>query len=142
MKSACSTNSRYITHTIAFWKVARIHFLSSRVKGLSASFVSLFLFVGTFRNYYTQISCLLGCASPQKLAQPPAAPSVSCSVSHSLSRSMQQPTHRTIRWSTQYLFDLPGNASGLLLLSFKVWVAVLLDGGPATLARPIRLIQD
>ena len=34
MKSDYSTNSRYITHTIAFWKVGRIHFLSSGVKGL------------------------------------------------------------------------------------------------------------
>ena len=35
MKSDYTTNSRYITHTIAFWKVGRIHFLSSGVKGLS-----------------------------------------------------------------------------------------------------------
>ena len=34
MKSDYTTNSRYITHTIAFWKVGRIHFLSSGVKGL------------------------------------------------------------------------------------------------------------
>ena len=34
MKSDYITNSRYITHTIAFWKVGRIHFLSSGVKGL------------------------------------------------------------------------------------------------------------
>ena len=33
MKSDYTTNSRYITHTIAFWKVGRIHFLSSGVKG-------------------------------------------------------------------------------------------------------------
>ena len=30
-----TTNSRYITHTIAFWKVGRIHFLTSGVKGLT-----------------------------------------------------------------------------------------------------------
>ena len=36
MKSDYTTNSRYITHTIAFWKVGRIHFLSSGVKGLKA----------------------------------------------------------------------------------------------------------
>ena len=35
MKSDYTTNSRYITHTIAFWKVGRIHFLSSGVKGLT-----------------------------------------------------------------------------------------------------------
>ena len=29
MKSDYTTNSRYITHTIAFWKVGRIHLLSS-----------------------------------------------------------------------------------------------------------------
>ena len=34
MKSDYTTNSCYITHTIAFWKVGRIHFLSSGVKGL------------------------------------------------------------------------------------------------------------
>ena len=34
MKSDYTTNSRYITHTIAFWKVGRIHFLSSGVEGL------------------------------------------------------------------------------------------------------------
>ena len=34
MKSDYTTNSRYITHTIAFWKVGRIHFFSSGVKGL------------------------------------------------------------------------------------------------------------
>ena len=34
MKSDYTTNSRYITHTVAFWKVGRIHFLSSGVKGL------------------------------------------------------------------------------------------------------------
>ena len=34
MKSDYTTHSRYITHTIAFWKVGRIHFLSSGVKGL------------------------------------------------------------------------------------------------------------
>ena len=36
MKSDYTTNSCYITHTIAFWKVGRIHFLSSGVKGLSS----------------------------------------------------------------------------------------------------------
>ena len=35
MKSDYTTNSRYITHTIAFWKVGRIHFLSSGVNGLN-----------------------------------------------------------------------------------------------------------
>ena len=35
MKDDYTTNSRYITHTIAFWKVGRIHFLSSGVKGFS-----------------------------------------------------------------------------------------------------------
>ena len=35
MKSDYTTNSRYITHTITFWKVGRIHFLSSGVKGLT-----------------------------------------------------------------------------------------------------------
>ena len=34
MKSDYTTNSCYITHTIALWKVGRIHFLSSGVKGL------------------------------------------------------------------------------------------------------------
>ena len=38
MKSDYTTNSRYITHTIAFWKVGRIHFLRSGVKGLSSCF--------------------------------------------------------------------------------------------------------
>ena len=40
MKSDYTTNSRYITHTIAFSKVGRIHFLSSGVKGLSQAFPS------------------------------------------------------------------------------------------------------
>ena len=35
MESDYTTNSRYITHTIAFWKVGRIHFLSSGVNGLT-----------------------------------------------------------------------------------------------------------
>ena len=35
MKSDYTTNSRYLTHTIAFWKVGRTHFLSSGVKGLT-----------------------------------------------------------------------------------------------------------
>ena len=37
MKSDYTTNSRYITYTIAFWKVGRIHFLSSGVKALTLS---------------------------------------------------------------------------------------------------------
>ena len=37
MKSDYTTNSCYITHTIAFWKVGRIHFLSSGVKGLKVT---------------------------------------------------------------------------------------------------------
>ena len=37
MKSDYTTNSHYITHAIAFWKVGRIHFLSSAVKGLKHS---------------------------------------------------------------------------------------------------------
>ena len=35
MKGDYTTNSYYITHTIAFWKVGRIHLLSSGVKGLN-----------------------------------------------------------------------------------------------------------
>ena len=42
MKSDYTTNSCYITHTIAFWKVGRIHFLSSGVKGLNESTLLLF----------------------------------------------------------------------------------------------------
>ena len=42
MKSDYTTNSRYITHTIAFWKVGRIHFLSSGVKGLTCPAGSLY----------------------------------------------------------------------------------------------------
>ena len=43
MKSDYTTNSRYITHTIAFWKVGRIHFLSSGVKGLTNKLASSML---------------------------------------------------------------------------------------------------
>ena len=35
MKGDYTTNSHYITHTIAFWKVGRIHILSSGVEGLT-----------------------------------------------------------------------------------------------------------
>ena len=41
------TNSRYITHTIAFWKVGRIHFLTSGAKGLKyKGFAFTYYFVG------------------------------------------------------------------------------------------------
>ena len=55
-KWLCTTNSRYITHTIAFWKVGRIHFLSSGVKGSSVlsycEWSSEALIPCTSRGYY------------------------------------------------------------------------------------------
>ena len=56
MKNDYTTNSRYITHTIAFWKVGRIHFLISGVKGLSVlsycEWSSEALIPCTSRGYY------------------------------------------------------------------------------------------
>ena len=57
MKSDYTTNSHYITHTIAFWKVGRIHFLRSGVKGL------MFLLVlsschGRYRYFRCRAHCI------------------------------------------------------------------------------------
>ena len=69
MKSDYTTNSCYITHAIAFWKVGRIHFLSSGVKGLMYSCIpcdlikpqhhgqpNLLLSWETYLNWYCNIS--------------------------------------------------------------------------------------
>ena len=76
MKSDYTTNSRYITHTIAFWKVGRIHFLSSGVKGLmqisayiTHKNVAVYKIIEAMRIAYAKIRDLVSKHLKQNVAQ-------------------------------------------------------------------------
>ena len=120
MKSHYTTNSRYITHTIAFWKVGRIHFLSSGVKGLMQKYGHILLLV-----YALEMFIWLNPFTPksdQVRISPVASPVI---LHHTVWR-----TWLFIAYSDWKMILVPVLTTSLIQFSWKGWENVHIGFAP------------